>query len=34
MIKATAMTNNPEAQRYRRLNLYHSYMDMVVAEIN
>ncbi len=28
------MTNNPEAQRYRRLNLYHSCMDMVVAEIN
>jgi len=35
ILKATAMTNNNlEEQRYRRLDLYHRCMDIVVAEIN
>lgn len=35
ILKATAMTNNKvEWQRYRRLELYHRCMDIVVAEIN
>jgi hypothetical protein len=35
ILKATAMTNNNlEGQRYRRLDLYHRCMDIVVAEIN
>ena len=35
ILKATAMTNNKlEWQRYRRLDLYHRCLDIVVAEIN
>jgi hypothetical protein len=35
ILKATAMTNNNlEGQQYRSLDLYHSCMDIVVAEIN
>lgn len=35
ILKATAMTSNKvEWQRYRRLELYHRCMDIVVAEIN